>query len=1536
MKSALLRAFGRASPAVPWNSEESIREELFGAERLEEHAESLAAAQRVSARPITGRSLAARLKNNETVLLDAYRAVSRAVGEGRAVTPAAEWLLDNYPLVEEQIREIRGDLPPGYYRQLPKLADGPFAGYPRVFGVAWAFVAHTDSRFDPALLRRFVRAYQRVQPLTIGELWAVAITLRIVLVENLRRGARRIVTSRMARQDADALADRVLGAEAPAAGQVAALLERYARAPLPESFAVQLVQRLRDQDPKATPVLAWLEERLAAEGKNVEQIVHDEHQRQGATNVTVRNVITSMRLISAVDWAEMVESVSLIDDTLRPASGFAAMDFATRNLYRSAIEELARGARRPELEVAQAALAAAAPGTACEKDSASRSRDPASRLRDPGYHLIAGGRRAFEASVGYRASLRSWPRQFSRALGIGGYIGLVVAVAALVLALPLLALARAGLGGEWLGALAALGLVPSIDAAMALVNRWVTHGFGATLLPGLELREGIPSRLRTLVAVPILLTTPDALDEQIERLEIHHLASSERELHFALLSDWADAATETAAEDGALLDAAAAGIARLNRRYGPAAGGERFLLFHRRRVWNEGQQCWMGWERKRGKLHELNRLLRGADDTTFVDAGAPRLAPPAGVRYVITLDADTRMPRDAARRLVGKMAHPLNQPRFDAATRRVVEGYGVLQPRVTPSLPVGREGSLFQRIFSSVGGIDPYAAAVSDVYQDLFGEGSYTGKGIYDVDAFEAALKGRVRDSTLLSHDLFEGTFARAGLASDIEVVEEFPSRYDVAAARQHRWARGDWQLLPWIAGRAGALPLIGRWKMLDNLRRSLSAPACVLALAAGWLLPLHAAVLWTGFIVSTIAVSTLLPLLSAIVPARARTTARSHLGALAADVRLALSLTALLLVFLAHQAWLMSDAIGRTLYRLLVSRRRLLDWVTAGQATVSPRLELPGFYWHMSGGVALGVLVALVLGWAGSEAWPVAAPFVLSWLAAPAIARWTSLSPLVAGRVPVSLADARALRRVARRTWRFFETFVTAEEHWLPPDNFQEDPKPVIAHRTSPTNLGVYLLSAVSARDFGWAGAAETVERLEATLGTMQGLARFRGHFYNWYDTRDLRPLEPQYVSSVDSGNLAGHLLALANTCREWRHSMHAPDDGDAQTLAGIADALELTREAVHRLPEDRRTQTITREQLSEALDALDAALARGIAQSGPQAATMLDIARTLASERGDDAGAEMLYWAEATHRSIESRWHDLARTGENARTLQQRLVALEATARSFAGAMDFAFLLDPERKLLSIGYRVAEGELDPSCYDLLASEARLASFVAIAKGDVAARHWFRLGRAVTPISGGAALISWSGSMFEYLMPSLVMRAPAGSLIEQTSRLIVSRQIAYGAALGVPWGVSESAYNVRDLEFTYQYSNFGVPGLGLKRGLGENSVVAPYATALAAMVDPRAAARNFARLAALGARGRYGFYEALDYTRTRLPEGQDVAIVRAFMAHHQGMTVVAIANSLLDGAMRARFHAEPVVRATELLLQERTPRDVAVAHPRV
>lgn len=1503
-----------------------MREELFSAERLEQHAESLAAAQPVTSRPPTVLSLHTRLNDNATVLLAAYRANAAELESGRSVVPAAEWLLDNYHLVEEQIREIKNDLPPGYYRQLPKLSEGPFAGYPRILGLAWAFVAHTDSLFDREKLRRFLVAYQRVQPLTIGELWAVAITLRIVLIENLRRLADQMTVGRAARADAVAVAERLLASDGAKTALETEIASR-SREPLSELFAAQLAKELRNRDPETTPALGWLEERLAHQGMSVDDAVRHAQQRQGASNVTVRNIITSMRLISDIDWTELFESVSLVDKRLRAESHFADMDFPTRDLYRNAIEQLARGSSFSELAVVDRVLDAA-------RHAATDADDPADaeRLGDPGYHLIAQGRPAFERSIRFRPPPRLRISRFNTSLGIGGYVGSILIVTAMVLALALWALSRSGLDTGWLVPFALIGFLPASEVATALVNRAITRSFGASILPGLALRQGVPQSMRTLVAVPTLLTSEDDLLEQVERLEVHHLSGVGGDLVFALVTDGTDAEQEVTEEDARLLDRATDAIARLNQRYEPAAGGNRFLLLHRRRVFNAGEGKWMGWERKRGKLHELNRLLRGAEDTTFMPTGGRPPQVPADVRYVITLDADTRLPRDAAHRLIGKMAHPLNRPRFSNAEQRVVAGYGILQPRVTPSLPVGREGSFYQRVFSAPGGIDPYAAASSDVYQDLFGEGTYTGKGIYDVDAFEASISGRVPENTLLSHDLFEGVFARAGLASDIEVIEEFPSRYDVAAKRQHRWTRGDWQLLPWVMGlRRGhlALPPIGHGKMLDNLRRSLLAPFMLPGLALAWLMPLPAAVVATLLLLAAIAIPAFLPMLFILVPHRAGIHLRSHVAALATDLRLASVQTVLSVAFLPDQAWRMVDAIARTLFRLAWSRRHLLEWTTAAQSKGSPRLNLAGFYRRMAPGTLLGLFMAVGATVLSPSSWPLVLPFALLWLAAPALALWASRSPKAGPRLAISDPDATDLRLIARRTWRFFETFVTPQDNMLPPDNFQEDPKPVVAHRTSPTNIGLYLVSAVAARDFGWTGTIETIDRLEATLATMRKLPRHNGHFFNWYATPDLHVLEPAYISSVDSGNLAGHLIVVANACEEWANEITP-----SNARLGMSDTLQLARQAHDTLSNGSNDRGARFAQL---LDDIEAQL------NGPQTLDTLfpmltrladkaaAMARDVVPTDTDADASNLVFWIEAFGKTVAEHARD--RNADH--SLKDRLKALAAGAREMALAMDFSFLFDPERQLLSIGYSLADDSPDPNCYDLLASEARLASLFAIAKGDVETRHWFRLGRAATPLGNASALISWSGSMFEYLMPSLVMRAPAGSLLEQTNRLVVERQQAYARSLDIPWGVSESAFFARDMELTYQYSNFGVPGLGLKRGLSENVVIAPYATGLAAMIDPHGARDNFAHLARLGASDRYGFFEALDFTRSRLPENKNVAVVRTSMAHHQGMMIVAIANTLHDGEMRARFHREPMIQACELLLQERIPRNVATGHPR-
>ncbi|MFN3525247.1 MAG: glycosyl transferase, partial [Paracoccus sp. (in: a-proteobacteria)] len=1126
-----LRRLCLPKAAALWSDTAPVRSELFSIERLEQHALTLAADQTVTERPPRVSALHARLDDNAQALRTAYRDNAQEVAAGHPTVPAADWLLDNYHLVEAQIREIRVDLPPGYYRLLPKLKDGPFAGYPRVFGLAWAFVAHTDSHFDAFALRRFLIAYQTVQPLTIGELWAVAITLRIVLIENLRRLTDQMARGRDDRRRADRLADRML---APGQAHQALLSDSGDPAAMRELFAAQLAERLRNLDPVTTPAIGWLEERLAAQGATVDGVVRHAQERLGASNVTLRNIITAFRGLSATDWNELFEEVSLVEAQLRQHPGHAAMDFLSRNLYRSAIEELSRGSGRPEIELA--ALAVRLAGQAEAHDRAS----------DPGWHLIDRGRAGLEQAIGFRPPPRLWLQRIGMASGLTGYLGLIAGAT-----LGLMALAAWLLWGAVTWPWLLVMLMPLAATAIALVDLMVGRTVGAALLPGLDLRSGVPTRLRTLVVVPVIMTDATDLRRHVESLEIHHLSGTTGDLTFALLTDAADAPARTMPADAALLALAADEVARLNRLHPPGPAGPRFLHLHRQRRLNPSENTWMGWERKRGKLHELNRLLRGATDTSFV-AGPAAL--PSGVRYVITLDADTRLPRDAAARLIGKMAHPLNRPQLDQTGRLVTAGHGILQPRVTPSLGPG--ATAYLRATSGPGGMDPYASAASDVFQDLFGEGSFTGKGIYDVDAFDAALHGRIAENSVLSHDLLEGVFARAGLASDIELIEAFPDRHDLAAARQHRWTRGDWQLAGRVTDRA--TPLLGRVKIADNLRRSLLAPASLAALLTGWLMPQPAAALATLVLLGVLALPVLLPAALGMMPRGPAPDMRSHLWQVAGDARTALTRIALMLAFLPDTAWRMGDAILRTVWRMRVSHRHLLEWTTAAQDQIGPRPGLGVLARRMAGGLALTLgLFAVVVAWAPASV-PLVLPFVLLWLSAPLIAQRSGRS-LAPASDPLTPDAARDLRLIARRTWRYFEVFVTAEHRDLPPDNHQETPVALTAARTSPTNIGLYLLSCVAARDFGWIGLPETVARLERTLASVASLEKLNGHLFNWYGTTDGAVLEPRYVSTVDSGNLAGHLIALANACEGWAAQDAAPDDGP-----GLLDALALAREAV------------------------------------------------------------------------------------------------------------------------------------------------------------------------------------------------------------------------------------------------------------------------------------------------------------------------------------------------------------------------------------
>ncbi len=1574
--------------------EDPIRFELFSIERLAQHAVSLAQAQKIIGRK-DRRKLIPRVHENARILLEAYKAVARAVREQRAITPAAEWLLDNFHVIEEQVGDIFVDLPESYYRELPKLAEGVLAGYPRVYGIVWALVAHTDSRFDPELVTHFVKAYQNIEPLTLGELWAIPITLRVVLVDNLRRLAVRIMNSQSGRKLADEFVDEVDKMASQVDKPVAPFpAEVLPDGPLRQAYAVQILQRLHDPHSGAAPCLDFLNVWLSEQGLSLDDIVHREHADQIADNQTVRNIITSMRAISAFEWPRFVEDVSWVDMCLRSHEGYAGMDFLTRDRYRHAIEDLARRSPYSEMKIAHRVMD--------KVQKVSELPGSNGRRQEPGYYLIGNGRYAFEQEIGYRPSLKQrLLRAYVAHAGLAYSTNLLV-LTGIFLALPLSASIAAGLGGFELFLITLFYLFPASDIAVGLVNRLIIAALPPYHLPRLNLKEGVPQALSTFVVVPTMFVSEVGVKEQVEQMEIRYLSNPEGEVRFALLSDWSDADLETMPNDAKLLNIATVAVAELNAKY----EGQRFFVFHRKRLWNPGEDKWMGWERKRGKLHEFNRLLRGATDTSFLPIdGKPATAPP-GVCYVITLDADTKLPMGSVLQLVGVAAHPLNQPVFDPDTQCVVDGYGILQPRVTPTLPLQQERSMFHRIFAGASGTDAYAGEVSELYQDLFALGTYSGKGLYHVDTFEAALAGRVPENTLLSHDLFESVFTRCALVSDIEFFEEFPSHTEVSASRDHRWARGDWQLLPWIFGPRGkGMPILGRWKMLDNLRRSLSAPGALAALVASWAIPNAPQAMLIGFVLTALAFPALLTIMSGLTSHRKGVSPGTHLRVMGENVLLAVSNSLVALTLLAQHACLMSDAIISTLVRLFITRRKLLKWVTALQAKTSSDHALKNLIRPLRHSstlvIAAGALV-LLFNPAGIK---VAAPFLLLWWLAPIAARTLSLPPGLDLAESLLPEDSLRLRLIGRRIWRYFTTFVTVEEHYLPPDNFQEDPQPVIAHRSSPTNFGLYLLSVVAARDFGWIGLIDAVDRLEATLATLVSLPRLHGHFYNWYDTRNLQMLEPRYVSTVDSGNLAGHLLTLAQSCREMLERPLA----FSTALTGLVDSHQLLMDALDTITDDRRTLTVTLKELRH-----QALVFGKLLRSDPVgpdgwshlwrqltlgADTLMDMTRTYAAERGDTNDNEVLAWATllrddirshardveflvpwvhfaarldasaesgtsypysatlAKHLTLETPLKDLSncytlyladldtstegflvhgdlkglakvlrQARAQADALTVRLETMATQMNTLFQEMDFRFLYDADCHLFAIGYRVAEGALDPSYYDLLASEARLSSFVAIAKRDVPSTHWLHLGRRVTRVAHGTVLLSWSGSIFEYLMPSLVMFTPRYSLLDQTCRLIVKRQIEYGKECGVPWGVSESAFNGRDLYFTYQYAAFGVPGLGMKRGLGEDLVIAPYATALAAMYLPHAAVENFERLEKEGALGRFGFYEALDFTPIRLAEGQRIAIVRCYMAHHQGMSLVAFANVLHNGAMRHRFHRASLIQAADLLLQERIP----------
>ena len=1592
---ALIRRAGwMADGAI---EEPPLRSELFSADQMEQHGKALAASHSLGAKRPRD-LLLTRLAHNEGVLLKAFNLLTSSVAGERPGTPAGEWLLDNFHLIEEQIRAARRHLPKDYSRELPRLGKGPSAGLPRVYDIALETISHGDGQVDAESFRRFVAAYQSVTPLTLGELWAVPIMLRLALIENLRRSGTRIIAHRNGRDLADYWASQMTETAQHDPKSLILVVADMARSDplMRSSFVAEIARRLQGQGAALAMPLNWIEQRLSEFGLSIAQMVQSENQQQAADQVSISNSIGSLRLLAATDWHAFVETLSVAERSLRedPGGVYGRMDFATRDHYRHVLEKIARRNGLAEELVARRCVQLA-------REAAARN-DSDERTAHVGFYLVDRGLPQLVAAIRRRGPVAV---ALQRARSPFLYLGPIALLTAAFSA-GLLAQAHASGVRGWLLALCGmLALLGASQLAVALSNWLATLVVTPKLLPRMDFSKGIAAASRTLVVVPTLLTSAQNIEDLVEALEVRFLANRDERLHFGLLTDFADAQEETLPQDEPLLQLAGQRIAELNDKYRAPEGARNedfFFLFHRPRRWNARERVWMGYERKRGKLGDLNALLRGGAVDAFSRI-VGRIAVLSDTRYVITLDTDTQLPRDSARKLVGTMSHPLNRARYDAARQCVTQGYGILQPRVAASLP-GANRSRYARLYGGEPGIDPYTRAVSDVYQDAFGEGSFIGKGIYDVDAFEQALSGRFPENRILSHDLLEGCYARSGLLSDVQLYEDYPSHYSADVSRRIRWIRGDWQLAQWLLRRvpghgattraqnqANPLSLLSQWKLIDNLRRSLVPAALTLLLLLGWTV-LSPAWFWTLSVIGIMLVPALCASILEALRKPVDVLLRQHLAAVARSASRHCMQVAFELACLPYEASVSLDAIARTAWRMLVTRNHLLEWNPSSEVdrdfAKRDCSDLGICVRSLWVAPAVAAAAAIHLAASNPAALGVAAPILLLWFASPVIAWWLS-RPLARRKATLTPAQMLFLRALARRTWAFFETFVGPEDHWLPPDNYQEYRVATVAHRTSPTNIGLALLANLSAYDFGYLPAGGLLERTANTLRTMDELERYRGHFYNWYDTQTLRLLPPLYISTVDSGNLAAYLLTLRAGLAALADDRILP----ARLLDGIGDTLGILTELAGGSAAGPVAEF--RKELESAFAAppgtLVAArlvldrLATGAAGLVTQVAGSLELKADAAPE------SEASVWAHALERQCRAAldeltflapwsslpaapdgleefadsaavpalralagmdtelcprigrrldaqttpaqrdWltalrHHLTEGSERGRERIAVIERLALQAGEFAH-MEVDFLYDKTRHLLSIGYNVSERRADASYYDLLASEARLGCFVGIAQGQLPQESWFALGRLLTATGGEPVLLSWSGSMFEYLMPLLVMPTYDNTLLDHSCKAAVARQIRYGRQRSVPWGMSESGYNTVDVHLNYQYRAFGVPGLGLKRGLAEDLVIAPYASALALMVAPEEACQNLQRLAAGGYVGKYGLFEAIDYTPARQRRRQSSAVVRSFMAHHQGMSLLALSHLVLERPMQRRFESEPLFRATLLLLQERIPR---------
>ncbi|NEZ46769.1 cyclic beta 1-2 glucan synthetase [Clostridium niameyense] len=1528
-------------------------------EKIEEYASTMAESYSVVKNKRCKKLILEGLERSYSNIIKNYKYVSSLSDEVTMNVPAGEWLLDNIFLIEKEYKNIKGSMPPSYYMKLPVISHGIKKCYPRIYNIALEMVLNSDGIVDEDTIIRFINSYEKNSVLTTGEIWALPIMLRIALIQRIALITGEIVYIQNEKQKAEKIIDEIISAvnKNNIEDKLKDINKRDIK--ITPYFLEKITSLLKDNAIEEEKVYNWVNENVEKNEINLDSLINLSHRKQAKQQLVIGNCIVGIRQIEAMNWKKIFEDVSLVESILKedPAKVYKNMDFNSKDFYRHTIENLSRKFKLSETYIAKKAIQ-------CAKEN----KDGEDYKKHVGYYILEHtGIECLKKSIGYRFNILDSIKNNLYTFKQGYYIATLVFLSLIFDGCILLSI-HYGTNNynillmilEYL-----ILLVPCSHIVISIINWSLNNLLHPSLIPKVHFGESIPEEYSTVVVIPTLINNKKRAKELIADLEVYYLANREKNLYFAVLGDFKDSANEIEREDKLILETALKEVKRLNDKYAKD-GEEIFYFLNRYRQYNEKENLWMGWERKRGKLVEFNKFIRGDLNTSY-NTTSKNIENLQKVKYVITLDADTKLPRDSAKKLIGSMAHVLNKPLVSHKNKKVLHGYGLMQPKINIDVE-SADKTLFSSIFSGEVGFDNYTTAVSDVYQDLFGEGIFTGKGIYDVDVFNMMLEGEVPENAVLSHDLLEGSYVRAALVTDVQLVDGYPAYYNSSCKRIHRWVRGDWQLLPWI-NKKNSLNKISRWKMVDNLRRSLVSVSIILLVFLSLLVNNG-----TNTMLTVAFISILCPILFNVSETVIISTSGISLSGKITNIKNLFKQVFLLFVFLPHKAYLMMDAIIRTLYRLCISKKKLLEWQTAEDAE---RLSGKNFISYVKA-MWMASLISFIIFFLAFkksiDLFLLLMPSCILWFISPYIGYLVSKDK--SKKVILKDEQKEVLFNISRRTWSYFEDLICDETNWLAPDNFQEEPYKGIAYRTSPTNMGMGLVSNISACDLGFIGLKETVYRIDKIISSMNELDKYQGHFYNWYDIKTKKPLSPKYISSVDSGNLVGYLWVT----KQGIEDILKDPIINKKYIDGLVCLLELANKELKEklnvndfyskiifLLQDIKFDMISWNNIllkisSKYEELKDSELNNSdlywnkklydnvntyldeikyIMPWKDQIVSNIGICRELSKDIRNIPSTKALInipkeldkiLKELNSINIKEKYEkewinelreNLNNSKKNINSLLDKINDLIIQLENLANKTDFNLVYNRERNLFSIGFNVEIGKMDNSYYDLLASEARQTSFVAIAKGDIPQENWSVLGRGLTYMGNGLkGLASWSGTMFEYFMPLLIMKNYPNTLLDQTYNSVIKAQKNY--TKNIPWGISESGYYNFDADSNYQYKAFGVPGIGIKRGLSRDLVISPYSTILALQRDVKSAMNNINKLISIKTLGRYGFYEAIDYTKNRLSKEQDKAVVKSFMVHHEGMSLMALDNVLNNNILQKRFHSIPAVKATELLLQEK------------